>query len=89
MDQYTEIFKRLKGGNRTLNWYLSVGSVELDVELEDSSKTFHVTPAQATLLLQFQERGKMGDIEIESNIKHLSLTIKTINCVQVSVFCPL
>ena len=61
MDQYTEIFKRLKGGNRTLNWYLSVGSVELDVELEDSLKTFHVTPAQATLLLQFQERGKIED----------------------------
>jgi len=56
MEEYTNVFKQSKGGNRTLNWYLNVGSVELEVEVDDGMKTFHVTPAQATLLLKFQEQ---------------------------------
>lgn len=56
MDTYTEIFKQSKG-MRTLEWYNNLGSVELEVELDDGVKSFNATPAQATLILKFQEKG--------------------------------
>ena len=56
MGNYTELFKQLKG-MRTLDWIHNLGSVELEVELQDGVKIFNVTPAQATLLLIFQRKG--------------------------------
>ena len=42
---------------RTLEWIKNLGDVELEIELDDGKKTFNVTPAQATVILKFQEKG--------------------------------
>jgi len=48
---------------RTLQWLQNLGSVKVEVELGDGAegggglKTYNVTPAQATLLVKFQEKG--------------------------------
>ena len=57
MKNYNELFKQSKG-MRQLEWLTNLGSVEVEVELDEgTSKTFNVTPAQATLLVKFQEKG--------------------------------
>lgn len=74
MDTYTEIFKQSKG-MRTLEWYNNLGSVELEVELDDGVKSFNATPAQATLILKFQEKEEwnLTDFSKEMNITKTSL----------------
>ena len=57
MESYTKEFETLKG-MRTLNWLEALGDVELDIELEDGSKTFNVNPVQATIIMLFEEKGK-------------------------------
>lgn len=57
MKKYTKEFETLKG-MRTLNWMEHLGEVELDIELDDATKTFKVNPAQATIIMLFQEQGK-------------------------------
>lgn len=56
MEKYTKEFETLKG-MRTLNWIHALGDVELDIELDDGSKTFNVNPGQATIIMLFQDRG--------------------------------
>ena len=53
---YTKEFETLKG-MRTLNWIEQLGDVELDIELDDGSKTFNVNPSQATIIMLFQDKG--------------------------------
>jgi len=55
MESYTKEFETLKG-MRTLNWLEALGDVELDIELEDGSKTFNVNPVQATIIMLFEEK---------------------------------
>ena len=63
MESYTEHFKQLKG-MRTLEWFHNLGSVHLEVELDDGAKSFNVTPAQATLLIKFQEKDEWSLSEL-------------------------
>ena len=57
MSDYNDLFKQSKG-MRSLEWLSNLGSVEVEVELDEGvTKTFNVTPAQATLLVKFQEKG--------------------------------
>ena len=56
MDEYTSGFETLKG-MRTLRWKPQLGLVELDVELADRTLSLSVTPAQATAIMHFQDKG--------------------------------
>lgn len=56
MDEYTHGFEALKG-MRTLRWKPHLGLVELDVELADRTLSLSVTPAQATAIMHFQDKG--------------------------------
>lgn len=55
MENYTEQYKSLKG-SRTLNWKPHLGLVELDLELEDRTLSFTVTPARAATIMYFQQK---------------------------------
>ena len=57
MDNYTEQFKSLKG-SRTLQWKPHLGLVELELELEDRTLSFTVTPARAATIMNFQQKRK-------------------------------
>ena len=57
MDNYTEQYKSLKG-SRTLQWKPHLGLVELDLELEDRTLSFSVTPARAATIMYFQQKRK-------------------------------
>ena len=57
MKAYTKEFETLKG-MRTLQWVGHLGEVELDIELEDGTKSFKVNPGQATMIMLFQDKGK-------------------------------
>ena len=59
MKKYTKEFETLKG-MRTLNWIQALGDVELDIELEDGSRQFHVNPGQATIIMLFEDKGSFG-----------------------------
>ena len=56
MDEYTHGFEALKG-MRTLRWKPHLGLVDIDVELADRTLSLSVTPAQATALMHFQDKG--------------------------------
>ncbi len=47
---------------RTLEWVGHLGDVELDIELEDGKKSFKVNPAQANLIMLFQNKGTSFDL---------------------------
>ena len=56
MDEYTRGFEALKV-MRTLQWKPHLGLVELDVELADRTLSLSVSPAQATAIMHFQDKG--------------------------------
>ncbi|XP_060945588.1 anaphase-promoting complex subunit 2 [Limanda limanda] len=56
MEAYTHRYEKLKA-MRTLSWKPHLGSVTLDVELEDRTLTnLSVTPIHAAIILHFQEK---------------------------------
>ncbi|XP_062517010.1 anaphase-promoting complex subunit 2-like [Corticium candelabrum] len=55
LETYTEGFASLKA-NRTLEWKGKLGIVDLTVELSDRTVELSVTPAQATVLMAFQNQ---------------------------------
>uniref|UniRef100_A0A7N5ZQX1 Anaphase-promoting complex subunit 2 n=1 Tax=Anabas testudineus TaxID=64144 RepID=A0A7N5ZQX1_ANATE len=56
MEAYTHRYEKLKA-MRTLSWKLHLGSVTLDVELEDRTLTnLTVSPIHAAIILHFQEK---------------------------------
>lgn len=55
MDMYTEQFKSLKG-SRTLEWKAHLGSVDLELEFEDRTLPFNVSPSRAAVIMYFQEK---------------------------------
>ena len=63
MDEYTHGFEALKG-MRTLRWKPHLGLVEVEVELADRTLSLSVTPAQATAIMHFQERGMLHRIAL-------------------------
>ena len=63
MDEYTRGFEALKG-MRTLRWKPHLGLVEVEVELADRTLSFSVTPAQATAIMHFQEKGMFHGIAL-------------------------
>ncbi|MCI4394293.1 hypothetical protein PGIGA_G00167000 [Pangasianodon gigas] len=57
METYTHRFEKLKA-MRTLSWKPHLGSVTLDVELEDRTLTnLSVSPIHAAIILHFQDKG--------------------------------
>jgi anaphase-promoting complex subunit 2 len=59
LDQFTEYeseYAKIKRG-RKLAWMDHLGTIELDVELEDRNVSIEATPLQAAVLYAFQERG--------------------------------
>jgi anaphase-promoting complex subunit 2 len=61
MENYTEQFKSLKG-SRTLQWKPHLGLVELELELEDRTLSFTVTPARASTIMYFQQKRKFNKV---------------------------
>ncbi|KAL1920658.1 uncharacterized protein VTP21DRAFT_1035 [Calcarisporiella thermophila] len=55
MDAYANSFQRLKAA-RKIAWLNHLGTVELELELEDRTLDFRVSPAHAALIYLFQER---------------------------------
>jgi anaphase-promoting complex subunit 2 len=55
LNSYSEGFTNLKA-NRTLEWKEKLGLVELTLDLADREIELNVTPAQATVILAFQDQ---------------------------------
>ena len=74
MTDYTESFQRQKG-MRTLEWLNNLGNVEVEIELDDGKKTFHASPAQATIILMFEkkEEWSLADLSKEMNMNSTTL----------------
>ncbi|CAB4014365.1 anaphase-promoting complex subunit 2-like, partial [Paramuricea clavata] len=70
MENYTEQFKSLKG-SRTLQWKPHLGLVELELELEDRTLSFTVTPARAATIMYFQQKPRWS-LEELSSAMHMS-----------------
>lgn len=62
MDEYTRGFEALKV-MRTLQWKPHLGLVDLDVELADRTLSLSVSPAQATAIMHFQDKGMSQDAD--------------------------
>jgi anaphase-promoting complex subunit 2 len=54
--EYEDEYAKIKRG-RKLAWMDHLGTIELDVELEDRTVSIEATPLQAAVLFAFQERG--------------------------------
>ncbi|KAG4304220.1 hypothetical protein PORY_002401 [Pneumocystis oryctolagi] len=55
MDSYAEDFEKLKV-SRKLSWIPNLGHVEIEIILEDRTLNMNVKPAQASIILLFQEK---------------------------------
>lgn len=55
-ESYQKAFAVMKPDKR-LQWLPNMGSVEVDIEMDDRSYNLEVTPAQAVVLELFQEKG--------------------------------
>lgn len=78
MERYTSLFEQSKG-MRTLKWVDSLGVVQVQIEVEDGeTKTFDVTPAQATTIQKFQEQDEwtLSDLSKSLNINGRALRAK-------------
>eukprot|EP00794_Sanderia_malayensis_P015618 gene15618-17192_t len=73
---YTKEFEILKG-MRTLEWIEHLGEVELDIELDDGQKSFKVTPAQATIILYFQNKENWTTEQLCDELKVNANTVRT------------
>jgi anaphase-promoting complex subunit 2 len=58
LNSYSEGFTNLKA-NRTLEWKEKLGLVELTLDLADREIELNVTPAQATVILAFQDQSML------------------------------
>ena len=56
-NEYKSTFSELKR-SRTLDWKLNLGFVDLDLEFENQTVSFTVSPVQATIILCFEENEK-------------------------------
>ncbi|CAI5787350.1 anaphase-promoting complex subunit 2 [Podarcis lilfordi] len=56
MEDYARKYEKLKA-MRTLSWKHHLGAVCLEVELADRTLSLSVTPAQAAIILHFQDKG--------------------------------
>ncbi|XP_046844208.1 anaphase-promoting complex subunit 2-like [Xenia sp. Carnegie-2017] len=68
MDMYTEQFKSLKG-SRTLEWKAHLGSVDLELEFEDRTLSFNVSPSRAAVIMYFQEKSRWHLDELSSTMR--------------------
>lgn len=59
LDTYTEGFTSLKA-NRTLEWKAKLGVVELSLELADRVVELSVSPAQAAVVMAFQDQSELS-----------------------------
>ena len=71
-DEYTKSFSELKR-NRTLEWKFNLGFVELDLEFENKTLSFTVSPVQATIISCF-ENSKKCHADTMSNAVGLPLS---------------
>lgn len=57
-------------GNRTLIWKNNLGLVNLEIELDDKQKLeFSVTPAQAAVIVKFQEKDSWSLQELSQSLR--------------------
>lgn len=56
LDEYARGFETHKG-SRKLEWMSAVGSIELEVELDDVKAVVAVSPAHAAVLSLFTKKG--------------------------------
>lgn len=55
-ERYKKSFEEYKGGNRSLFWTPLNGKVTIEIEMNDKITEMAVTPAQATILMHFQNQ---------------------------------
>lgn len=68
MEAYTQRYEKLKA-MRTLSWKPHLGSVTLDVELEDRTLTnLNVSPIHAAIILHFQEKSSWTLEELSTKL---------------------
>ncbi|KAK7938529.1 hypothetical protein WMY93_001855 [Mugilogobius chulae] len=68
MEEYTHRYEKLKA-MRTLSWKPHLGSVTLDVELEDRTITnLTVSPIHAAIILHFQEKSEWSLEELSAKL---------------------
>ncbi|KAG4302353.1 hypothetical protein PCANB_001334 [Pneumocystis canis] len=59
MDSYAEDFEKLKA-SRKLHWIPNLGHVQIEIILEDRTLNMNVRPAQACIILLFQEKDEQN-----------------------------
>ncbi|ODV59961.1 anaphase promoting complex subunit 2 ASCRUDRAFT_36935 [Ascoidea rubescens DSM 1968] len=73
-DLYSSNFKKLKR-DRELVWLPTLGTVEIELELEDRVKAFNVSPDKATVIMHFQEKPRLTMEELKNRFPDLSENI--------------
>jgi anaphase-promoting complex subunit 2 len=62
MESYAKSYEKLKPA-RQLQWLPHLGSVDLDLEFSDNSiRSFSISPLQASIIMLFQQKGKLYKI---------------------------
>lgn len=72
-DKYKKAYEEYKG-NRTLVWTPLNGKVNIEIEINDKKLDMFVTPAQATIIMHFQEQ-KEWELEKLSSTMNVPLSV--------------
>lgn len=76
ISSYTKCFETINA-NRTMYWIYSLGQVELDLEFsEDKKISFTVSPIQASIIWNFQEKGTWSINELSKKLSVPSTTLR-------------
>jgi len=76
ISSYTKCFETINA-NRTMYWIYSLGQVELDLEFsEDKKISFTVSPIQASIIWNFQEKSTWSINELSKKLSVPSTTLR-------------
>lgn len=72
-DKYKKAYEEYKG-NRTLYWTPLNGKVNIEIEINDKKMEMSVTPAQATIIIHFQDQ-KQWELEKLSSLMNMPQSV--------------
>lgn len=72
-DKYKKAYEQYKG-NRTLYWTPLNGKVNIEIEINDKKLDMFVTPAQATIIIHFENQ-KEWELEKLSSVMNMPLSV--------------
>ena len=74
-EKFVSSYEAFKG-NRTLIWKNNLGQVTIDIEMNEQTVEFKVTPIQAAIIMKFQEKDIWSLKDLGQSLKICSVALR-------------